>query len=291
MNNSLDPSLKKREASSGSLSFGKRGLGRVVIFLAVLFSSLFFSACTISDEDRENIQKVIEIRESLLNKGDIKSLGAFLTADFPKKNDYLKQLNMQHFYFTDFAYRIRPIKPGEAESMGKKSVYRIEYNLTYRSPEDKAATAFINRIENVTFKKDDVGWRIADVEEVKDSGTKIEPDTVYGIFFALDTRKSALLAKDAELFKTVISEKYKERDTLIENFKKNQEAFSQITYNLKARDFESISKDRKTAKVVQFYDLGFRIEGTKELTEVKDQKEIITLEKEGDVWKITDGLN
>ena len=291
MNNSFNPSFKKREASSCSLSFEKRGLGRVSFLWLILSLSVLFCSCTISDNDRENIQKVIEIRESLLNKGDIKSLGALLTADFPKKDDYLKQLSMQHFYFTDFAYRIRTIKPGEAESFGNKSVYKIEYNLTFKSPDDKAETVFINRVENVIFKKDDIGWRIAGIEEIKDSGTKIGPETVYGIFFALDTRKSALLAKDTELFKTVISEKYKERDKLIDNFKKNQEAFSQITYKLNARDFESISKDQKTAEVVQFYDLGFRIEGSKELTEVKEQKEIITLKEESDGWKIVDGLN
>lgn len=292
MNNSLNPYFKKREARLCSVCFGKRGLGRVVVLWLVFLSALFFSACTISEKDRENIQKVIEIRESLLNKGDIiKSYGALLSADFPEKKKYLQQLNMQHLYFTDYAYRIRTIKPGEAESFGRKSVYTIEYNLTFKSPEDKAETVFINRIEKLTFKQDDIGWRITGVEEMKDSGTKVEPDTVYGIYYALDTRKSALLAKDAELFKTIISDKYKEREKLIDDFKKNQEAFSQITYTLNARDIDSISKDHKTAKVVQFYDLGFRIKGQKDLTEMKGQKEIITLEKEGDVWKVTAGLN
>lgn len=261
------------------------------VFWVVFLASFLFSACSISNEDRENIQKVIEIRDSLLNKGDIKSFGALLTADFPKKNDYLKQLNMQHFYLTAYAYRIRTIKPGEAEFFGKKSVYKIEYNLTFKSPDDKAETVFINRIENLTFKKENIGWMIVDIEEIKDSGEKVDPQTVYDVFFALDTRKAALLAKDSELFKIIISQKYEGRDKLIDDFKKNHEAFSQITYKLNARDFESISKDRKTAKVVQFYDLGFKIEGTKELTEVKDQKEIITLEKENKGWMIVGGLN
>ena len=290
-NNSLDPSFKKREVKSCSLSFGKRGLGRVSVFFIVLLASILFSSCTISQSDRENIQKVVEIRDSLLNKGDIKSLGAFLTSDFPEKNDYLKQLNMQHFYITDYAYRIRMIKPGEAESFGRKSVYRIEYNLTFKMPEDKAPVVFMNRAEKITFAKEDLGWQISNIEEIKDSGTKIDAQTVYDVFFALDTRKAALLAKDSELFETIISKKYKGREKLIDDFKKNHEAFSQITYKLNARDFEDISKDKKIAKIVQFYDLGFKMEGTKELTEIKDQKEIITLEKEDDGWKIVGGLN
>lgn len=258
----------------------------------VLFFALFFSACTISEEDRKSIHKVIEIRESLLNKGDIiKSYGALLTADFPKKSEYLKQLNMQHFYLSNYSYLIRTVKPGDSQSLGKKSVYTVEYNLTYKLPDDKAETVYLNRVEKLTFKKDDIGWRIAAVEEDKNSGTKIKPDTVYGIYYALDTRKSALLAKDTELFETIISDKYKGRKKLIDNFKKNQEAFSQITYTLKGREMDNISKDRKKVEVIQFYDLGFRIKGKEDLTEVKDQKEIITLEREGEVWKVTAGLN
>lgn len=273
------------------MSFQGRLKVKVRVLWIVLFASILFSACTISQEDRESIQKVIEIRDSLLNKGDIKSLGAFLTTDFPKKKEYLKQLNMQHFYLTDYAYRIRMIKPGEAESFGKKSVYRIEYNLTFKMPEDKAPVVFMNRAEKIAFVKEKIGWQISNIEEITDSGTKIDSQTVYDVFFALDTRKAALLAKDVELFETIISKKYKGRDKLIDDFKKNHEAFSRITYKLNARDFENISKDQKIAKVVQFYDLGFRIEGLKELNEMKDQKEIITLEKEEDGWKITGGLN
>jgi len=257
----------------------------------VLLASFLFSACSISNEDRKDIQKIIEIRDSLLNKGDIKSISALLTPDFPNKQEYVKKLNIQHFYISNFAYRIRKIIPGKAKSFGKESVYDIEYNLTFSTPDDLAPTIFINRAEKITFRKEEIGWMIADIEEIKNSGEKVDPQTVYDIFFALDTRKSALLAKDTELFKTIISQKYKGRDKLIEDFQKNHKAFSQITYKLNARDLEKISKDRKIVKVVQFYDLGFMADGIKGLTEVKDQKEIITLEKESKGWMIVDGLN
>ena len=142
----------------------------IMLCFFISFSCILFSACTVSQEDRESIQKVIEIRDSLLNKGDIKSLGAFLSSDFPQKTEYLKQLNMQHFYLTDYAYRIRMIKPGEAESFGKKSVYRIEYNLTFKMPDDKAPLFFClcssiyftkTRINAINCGKKFLGYRYA----------------------------------------------------------------------------------------------------------------------------------
>jgi len=264
-------------------------------FLKVLpflfFAPLFFVSCTISNDEKAEAVKIVEIREDLLNKGDINSLGLLLTDDFHDRKDYLNQLKYQQQYFFRFSYDINSIDVIDSSRLFSKMIILIDHDLSYKGPDDVAEVFWLGRKEEIHLIKEKIGWKISLIKEVKNTGRKIDAQTVHDIFFALDTRKTALNNGDVELFETIIDEKYPQREVLIDNFKKNAAAFINVNYGLNGRKFQYISDRMDEARVIQYFDLVFNISGLDQSEKIEDQREIISLKKMSDgTWNITDGL-
>lgn len=265
---------------------------RLSIVCLVFFVFLFvFAGCSLSDDEKADVIKILEIREELLNKGDVKSLRVLLAENFPERTTYLNQIQYQQQYFSRFSYDLNTIDFLPSLNFFKKAVVKIDYDISYKDPNEVAEVFWLDRKEEVVLVKEKIGWKIAEIKEDKDSGRKIDSKTVHNIFSALETRQSALNNGDFELFETVIDISYPEREVLLENFKKNLLAFTNVNYGLKGREFQYISQNKDEARVVQFFDLVFNIKGLDQMEKVQDQREIISvkLNKNG-LWQITDGL-
>lgn len=262
---------------------------KLFLFFAV-FSFVSFS-CSLSETQTADVMKILEIRAAKLNAGDINSVDLLLADSFPDRKNYLSQLNLQQQYFLRYAYTMNSTKINDVADLGKSAMIEVDYDLQYRGPEDVAETFWIGRKETVLMVKDKIGWKIADIKFVEGSGRKIDPQTVHDIFFALDTRKTALNNGDVELFKSVIDNFYSSRNELVENFKKNATAFIDVNYNLTGREFQYISPALDEARVVQYYNLIFKVKGLDTAENIEDQREIISLKKSSSgTWTITDGL-
>lgn len=264
---------------------------RFVRNLSAIFIILFFTSCSLPQSELSDVMKILDIRESKLNSGDINSVGLLISDSFPDRKNYLSQLNLQQQYFTKYTYSMNTTKILGSSFFPRKIDIEVDYDLSYSAPEDPEQTYFIGKKEQISLFKEKIGWKITDIRPVEDSGRKIAAQTVHDIFFALETRKNALNNGDVELFKTVIDSSYKGRDELIDNFRKNSEAFINVNYGLKGREFQYISPEMDSARVVQYYDLVFKIKGLEKSEKVEDQKEIIFLKRnETGVWTITEGL-
>ena len=181
---------------------------------AVLFlfcASLFFASCTISNDEKAAAVKIVEIREDLLNKGDINSLGLLLTDDFHDRKDYLNQLKYQQQYFFRFSYDINSISVIDSSRLSEKMILLVDHDLSYKGPDDVAEIFWLGRKEEVHLIKEKIGWKISLIKEIKNTGRKIDAQIMHDIFFALDTRKTALNNGDFELFETIIDENYPKR--------------------------------------------------------------------------------
>jgi hypothetical protein len=262
---------------------------RFFLFFVV---SAFFSSCTISENDRTEIIKIIELRENAMNSGDIESYRALLSDSFSDIKDHMDQVKLRNQYLKGFVYIFTTTQVVGVSGFGKKADIDVEFYLTYKRPEDVAPYVWIDRAETISFAKDKIGWRITGVKEIKNTGIMIKPEVVQEIFHALDTRISALNNGDVDLLKTVLSENYPDREGVISNFAANSEVFSDINYELQDRKFLFISGNRDEARLEQVYSLSFKIKETEGFENFKNQKEIISLKKDPQksIWVITDGL-
>lgn len=262
-----------------------------VLFLTILAAALLFTGCSLPEEEKKDVLKILEIREDLSNKGQTNKLAVIFTDNFPNKKEYLDQLKYRHFYFTEYDYTINSINFTTYNPLTKKAVAQIDFDLSFKTHEDPAATVFLGRLEKVTLLKEKIGWKIDDIEEIKDSGRKIAPQLVHDIFHPLETRKIALSNKDFQLFEGIVHKDFNAKDELLSDFKKNAEVFSDINYALKGRKLLSVSTDEKNAEVVQYFDLGFKTKEGGISEKLENQKEIISLKKSDDgTWKIVGGL-
>lgn len=262
-----------------------------VLFFVALAFSFVFTGCSLPENEQKEVVKILEIREELSNKGQINKLAVLLTDDFPDRKGYLDQLKYRNFYFTEYDYSINSINFTSYNPLTKKTAVLVDFDLTFKVPEDPAATIFFGRLEEVALVKEKIGWKIAGVEEVKDSGRKIAPQLVHDIFFPLDTRKTALSNNDFQLFESVIHPDFASREELFEDFKKNSEVFSEINYGLKGRKLVSVSNDEKNAEVIQYFDLAFKTKEGGISEKLENQKEVVSLKKSDDgIWKIIGGL-
>ena len=262
-----------------------------VLFLTILAAALLFTGCSLPEEEKKDVLKILEIREDLSNKGQTNKLAVIFTDNFPNKKEYLDQLKYRHFYFTEYDYTINSINFTTYNPLTKKAVAQIDFDLSFKTHEDPAATVFLGRLEKVTLLKEKIGWKIDDIEEIKDSGRKIAPQLVHDIFHPLDTRKIALSNKDFQLFEGIVHKDFNAKDELLSDFKKNAEVFSDINYALKGRKLLSVSTDEKNAEVVQYFDLAFKTKEGGISEKLENQKEIISLKKSDDgTWKIVGGL-
>ena len=263
----------------------------IVLFLTILAAALLFTGCSLPEEEKKDVLKILEIREELSNKGQTNKLAVIMTDTFPNKKEYLDQLKYRHFYFTEYDYAINSINFTTYNPLTKKAVAQIDFDLSFKTHEDPAATVFLGRLEKVTLLKEKIGWKIDDIEEIKDSGRKIAPQLVHDIFHPLDTRKIALSNKDFQLFEGIVHKDFNAKDELLSDFKKNAEVFSDINYALKGRKLLSVSTDEKNAEVVQYFDLAFKTKEGGISEKLENQKEIISLKKSDDgTWKIVGGL-
>lgn len=264
----------------------------VYAFFAVITAfMIFLSSCSLPESEMPEVMKILEIREAKLNAGDIKSVDLLLTDSFPDRKNYLVQLNLQQQYFLKYSYSMNSTRVNGSSMIPKKIDLEIDYDLAYRAPEDVSETYFIGRKETISLVKESIGWKISDIKEISGAGRKINSQVVHDIFFTLDTRKTALNSGDFELFSTIIDQSYKGRAELLDNFKKNAEAFINVNYALNGRDFQYISPSMDEARVVQYYNLVFKVKGIDATEKVEDQKEIISLKKNSNgSWTITDGL-
>ncbi|HNW81520.1 MAG TPA: hypothetical protein PKG52_01395 [bacterium] len=264
----------------------------VPVFLAA-FSvfMMFFSSCSLPESKMPDVMKILEIREAKLNAGDIKSVELLIADSFPDRKSYLQQLNLQQQYFLKYSYSMNSTKVISSSMIPGKIEMEVDYDLFYRAPEDVAETYIIGKKETIKLVKERIGWKIADIKEISGAGRKIDANIVHDIFFTLDTRKTALNNGDVELFSTIIDQSYKGRAELLDNFRKNAEAFINVNYGLNSRDFQYISPSMDEARVVQHFNLVFKVKGLDSTEKVEDQKEIISLKKSSNgSWTITDGL-
>ena len=262
-----------------------------ILFFLVFLSALVFSSCSLPEEEQKDVLKILEIREDLSNKGQTNKLAIIFTDSFPNRKEYLDQLKYRHFYFTEYEYAINSINFTSYNPLTKKAVAQIDFDLLFKTPEDPAATMLLGRLEKVTLLKEKIGWKIDNIEEIKDSGRKIAPQLVHDIFHPLDTRKIALSHNDFQLFESVIHNDFSSRDELLSDFKQNAEVFSEINYAIKERKLLSVSTDEKNAEVMQSFDLAFKTKEGGISEKLENQKEIISLKKTDDGnWKIIGGL-
>ena len=253
------------------------------LFLTILVLLLIFTGCSLPEEEKKDALKILEIREDLSNKGQTNKLSVILTDTFPNRKEYLDQLKYRHFYFTEYDYSINSINFISYNPLMKKAVAQIDFDLLFKTPEDPAATLFLGRVEKVTLRKEKIGWKIDNIEEIKDSGRKIAPQLVHDIFYPLDTRKIALSNNDLQLFESVIHADFASREELLSDFKENAEVFSDINYALKGRKLLSVSTDEKTAEVIQYFDLAFKTKEGGISEKLENQQEVISLKKSDDV--------
>ena len=261
------------------------------LFLTILFTSLLFTACSLPDEEKKDVLKILEIMEDLSNKGQTNKLAVIFTDSFPNRKEYLDQLKYRHFYFTEYDYSINSINFTSYNPLTKKASALIDFDLLFKTPEDPAPAMLLGRLEKVTLLKEKIGWKIDNIEEIKDSGRKIAPQLVHDIFYPLDTRKTALSNNDFQLFESVIHADFASRDELLSDFKENAEVFSEINYAIKERKLLSVSTDEKNAEVMQSFDLAFKTKEGGISEKLENQKEVISLKKSDDGnWKIIGGL-
>ena len=257
----------------------------------ILAAALLFTGCSLPEDEKKDVLKILEIREDLSNKGQTNKLAVIFTDNFPNKKEYLDQLKFRHFYFTEYDYTINSINFTTYNPLTKKAVAQIDFDLSFKTHEDPAATVFLGRLEKVTLLKEKIGWKIENIEEIKDSGRKIAPQLVHDIFYPLDTRKIALSNNDFQLFESVIHPDFASKSELLSDFKKNAEVFSDINYALKGRKLISVSTDEKNAEVIQYFDLSFKTREGNISEKIENQKEAISLKKTADgTWKIIGGL-
>ena len=198
-----------------------------VLFFIALASAFLFSSCSLPENEKKDVLKILEIREDLFNSGKVNKMAALLTDDFPDRKEYLDQLKYRNFYFTEYDYAINSIDFLSYNLLTKKTVAMVNFDLSFKVPESPADTVFLGRIEKVTLKKEEIGWKIAAIEEISDSGKKIEPQLVYDIFHPLDSRKIAISNGDFPLFESVIHPDFASREEFLSDFKKNSEFFSE----------------------------------------------------------------
>ena len=257
----------------------------------VLIAIFVSSGCTLSESDRKDALKIIEIREDLTNKGKTSSLAVIFSDDFPNRKEFLNQEKYRHFYFTEYDYRINSIKFLAYNPFTKKTTALVNYDLVFKLQEDPAPAVLLGKNENVTLVKEKIGWKIAAIEEVAESGRKIDPQTVHDIFYPLDARKTAISNNDFELFESVIHPNFADRQGLLEDFKKNAEVFSEIHYSLNGRELSNLSSDGTNAEVIQYFTLSFKTKEGNLSEKIENQKEAISLKKTADgSWKIIGGL-
>ena len=261
------------------------------LLLAVFGFSLVFTGCSLPESEQKDIVKILEIREELANNGQTNKLAVILTDNFPNKKEYLDQLKYRNFYFTEYEYSINSINFASYNPLTKRATALVDFDLTFKVPEDPAATMLFGRIEKVGLVKEKIGWKIDTIEEMKESGRKIAPQLVHDIFYPLDTRKTALSNNDYELFESVIHPDFALRDELLADFRQNSEVFSEVNYALKGRKLVSLSNDEKNAEVIQYFDLAFKTKEGGISEKLENQKEVVSLKKSDDgTWKIVGGL-
>ena len=262
-----------------------------ILFFLVFLSSLVFYGCSLPEEEKKDALKILEIMEDLSNKGQTNKLAVIFTDSFPNRKEYLDQLKYRHFYFTEYDYSINSINFTSYNPLTKKAMALVDFDLSFKTPEDPAATLLLGRLEKITLVKEKIGWKIDNIEEIKDSGRKIAPQIVHDIFYPLDTRKIALSNKDFQLFESVIHADFASREELLSDFRQNTEVFSEINYALKGRKLLSVSADEKNAEVIQYFDLAFKTKEGGISEKLENQQEIISLKKADDgSWKIVGGL-
>lgn len=267
----------------------KNRLKPIIPIFFVLLS--LFCGCSISENEREEVTKILKIREGLLNQGKINSLDLLLTDDYENRKKYVEQLQFQQIYFTEYEYKIDSIDFVSYSAFPKSAVVRIRYNLSFRNPDSVGATVWLSRVENVKLKKEKIGWKIASITDEKESGQKVDAQTTHDIFKTLDARVMAYGNGDLELFKTLISDEFKKKDKYLDEFKKNSETFSSMIFKINGRRLIYFSEENKEARVVQSYDMILNIKDGGVAQKIEKQKEIITLKKSPDgEWLIT-GLN
>lgn len=260
-------------------------------FFAAFASALLLQGCSVPEDEKKDVIKILEIREELSNNGQTNKLALLLTDGFPDRKEYLDQLKYRNFYLTEYEYSINSINLASYNPLTKKVNALVDFDLTFKTPEDPAATLFLGRLEKVVLVKEKIGWKIDSIEEEKESGRKIGPQLVHDIFFPLDTRKIALSNNDYELFKSVIHPDFASKEELLSDFRQNSEVFSKINYALRGRRLVSVSNDGKNAEVIQYFDLAFKTKEGGISEKLENQKEVISLKKSDDgTWKIIGGL-
>lgn len=265
---------------------------RIKLLIPAFFILLsLICGCSIPDAEREEVTKILKIREGLLNQGKINSLDLLLTDDFENRKKYVEQLQYQQIYFTEYEYKMDNVDFVSYSAFPKSAEVKIKYNISFRNPGSVGATVWLARVEKMKLKREKIGWKIASIADEKESGQKVDAQTTHDIFKTLDARVMAYGNGDTELFKTLFSDDFKKREKYIQEFRENVEAFGSMIFKINGRRLIYFSEENNEARVIQSYDMILNLKEGGEAQKIEKQKELVTLKKSpAGEWLIT-GLN
>lgn len=129
---------------------------KIILFL--LFVTIF-SACNPSKKDIAEINDILDIRITAMNKHDKKAIFYVLDETYPDKNEFMKQFQMQTLYFEELEYDLLDRFIVEYSPISSVAEVEQKYNLKYKIP-NKEEVVLKNKKEKITLKKGEHGWKI-----------------------------------------------------------------------------------------------------------------------------------
>lgn len=260
-------------------------------FVLLLLLLMSVTGCSISDEDREEINALADIYYKTRNTRDKKSLDYLLSPQWDERKKHIKQFKLQTNYFSDIRFFENWRRIEDSLNPFSPVNMKTSYNIIYIAPEKQTPVMKYNCIKELSFSKPSKQWKISDVKKHTDNCETVPPSEVQKIFHALATRTVAMNNADAALFETIIAPDYPLRNKIIKNNRKNLETFKTINHSVKIRELVSYNSSRKIVKIRQQYDLIFQLPGQEEPQKMTGKKETLTLKRYQDGWKIIDGLD
>ncbi|MFO7735911.1 MAG: hypothetical protein R6W70_06805 [bacterium] len=261
-------------------------------FMLLLFLMLVsLTGCGISDEDREEINALVDIYHKTRNTRDEKSLEYLLSPKWDDREKHIEQFKLQTQYFSDVRF-FENWRRIEDSPLSFSSVdMKISYNIIYIAPEQRVPVMKYNCLKELSFSKPSKQWKISNIKKHEKNCETVPPSEVQKIFHTLATRTAAMNNADMALFETIVAPDYPLRHKIIENNRKNLELFKIINHSVKIRELVSYNSLKQTVRIRQHYDLVFQLPDQEEPQKMTGKKETLTLKRYEDGWKIKDGLN
>ncbi len=129
---------------------------KIVIFLLFI---IIFSACNPGKKDIAEINDVLDIRITAMNKQDKKAMSYVIADEYPGRKEFLENFQIQSLYFEELEYDLLKRFIADYSVISSVAEVEQEYNLKYKMP-GKDAVWLKNKKEKITLKKGDHGWKI-----------------------------------------------------------------------------------------------------------------------------------